>query len=223
MLKLKLILGASVCATALYFFSIASHASMISAFSFHSDTTSCESEIQSNCIDIFEHGLSGTFQVDLEALNASGNGWISWKDFLGFDATNSVSSWTLGNLSDGSVAFSNWMVIDLVIDAFPDFNNGWNLETDGGGESLKIGGLGLYKQFDPFSNASSTPGTYCPSNGQFLPQDLCPVEAAIVDTLGISAEYTEPVVKAVPAPSVIWLFGIGLIGLIGFSKRRKAA
>lgn len=30
-------------------------------------------------------------------------------------------------------------------------------------------------------------------------------------------------VSAVPAPAAIWLFGTGLIGLIGFSKRRKAA
>ncbi len=26
----------------------------------------------------------------------------------------------------------------------------------------------------------------------------------------------------VPAPPAIWLFGIGMIGLVGFSKRRKA-
>ena len=30
-------------------------------------------------------------------------------------------------------------------------------------------------------------------------------------------------VSAVPVPAAIWLFGTGLIGLIGFSKRRKAA
>lgn len=30
-------------------------------------------------------------------------------------------------------------------------------------------------------------------------------------------------VSAVPAPAAIWLFGTGLIGLIGFSNRRKAA
>jgi hypothetical protein len=30
-------------------------------------------------------------------------------------------------------------------------------------------------------------------------------------------------VSPVPAPAVVWLFGTGLIGLVGFSKRRKAA
>jgi hypothetical protein len=30
-------------------------------------------------------------------------------------------------------------------------------------------------------------------------------------------------VGAVPAPAAVWLFGTGLIGLIGFTKRRKAA
>jgi hypothetical protein len=30
-------------------------------------------------------------------------------------------------------------------------------------------------------------------------------------------------ISAVPVPTTIWLFGTGLLGLIGFSKRRKAA
>jgi hypothetical protein len=30
-------------------------------------------------------------------------------------------------------------------------------------------------------------------------------------------------VSAVPAPAAVWLFGTGILGLIGFSKRRKAA
>ncbi|MDC1286283.1 PEP-CTERM sorting domain-containing protein [Gammaproteobacteria bacterium] len=30
-------------------------------------------------------------------------------------------------------------------------------------------------------------------------------------------------VSPVPVPAAIWLFGTGIIGLIGFSKRRKAA
>jgi len=29
--------------------------------------------------------------------------------------------------------------------------------------------------------------------------------------------------KPVPIPATIWLFGAGLIGMIGFTKRRKAA
>ncbi|MFC1560703.1 VPLPA-CTERM sorting domain-containing protein [Pseudomonadota bacterium] len=32
-----------------------------------------------------------------------------------------------------------------------------------------------------------------------------------------------PSLSPVPAPAAIWLFGTGLIGLVGFSKRRKAA
>jgi hypothetical protein len=30
-------------------------------------------------------------------------------------------------------------------------------------------------------------------------------------------------VTRVPAPAAIWLFGTGMIGLVGFSKRRKAS
>ncbi|MFC1560704.1 VPLPA-CTERM sorting domain-containing protein [Pseudomonadota bacterium] len=29
--------------------------------------------------------------------------------------------------------------------------------------------------------------------------------------------------SAVPVPAAVWLFGTALIGLVGFSKRRKAA
>ena len=39
-------------------------------------------------------------------------------------------------------------------------------------------------------------------------------------TIGISGN--DPVVNAVPVPTAVWLFGSGLIGLVGFSKRKKA-
>ncbi len=35
--------------------------------------------------------------------------------------------------------------------------------------------------------------------------------------------YTDTAVSAVPVPAAVWLFGSGLLGLIGFSKRKKAA
>ncbi len=35
------------------------------------------------------------------------------------------------------------------------------------------------------------------------------------------AQFTD--ISAVPIPATVWLFGTGVIGLIGFSKRRKAA
>ena len=41
-----------------------------------------------------------------------------------------------------------------------------------------------------------------------------------------SADYTNTIgftVQAVPLPSALWLFGTGLLGLIGMSKRKKAA
>ena len=42
-------------------------------------------------------------------------------------------------------------------------------------------------------------------------------EYVVVDNLTFQA------VSPVPVPAAIWLFGTGIIGLIGFSKRRKAA
>jgi len=40
--------------------------------------------------------------------------------------------------------------------------------------------------------------------------------------LPLDAELRSGSVSVVPVPAAIWLFGTGLIGLIGFSKRRKA-
>ena len=41
-----------------------------------------------------------------------------------------------------------------------------------------------------------------------------------VFTLGMYGN--DPVVSAVPVPAAVWLFGSGLIGLIGIARRKKA-
>jgi hypothetical protein len=160
--------------------------------------------------------------VDLSVLDTSGNGSISWNDFLNFDATNSVSSWSLTNLTDGGVIFNNWMVSDFGIKAFPDYSNGWKF-SDGGGESLTITGFGILASVPAFSGASSMPGEYCPSTEGWYPNlEPCPGGAVNVWTYGISADYTKPVISAIPVPAAVWLFGSGLVGLVGFARRKKS-
>lgn len=158
-----------------------SHAAMVSTFTFQSETTSCISEV-SYCTDIYANGLSGSISVDLSVLDTSGNGSISWNDFLSFDATNSVSSWNLVNLRDGGVLFNNWMVTDFGIDADPDYSDGWPedgwSEGDRGGESLTITGFGILSSVPASSGAGSFPGAYCPSTNtcQPIPTIIAPEE-----------------------------------------------
>ena len=184
------------------------------------------SEISTNCTDIYTNGLSGAFMVDLSVLDTSGNGSISWNDFLNFDATNSVSSWNLASLRDGGVLFNNWMVVDFGIDAHPDYSDGWP-DGDRGGGFLLISGFGVDAYSSPaHSGASSLPGAYCPSTEewyQWYPNiESCPGGTVDVWTYGISADYTKPVISAIPVPAAVWLFGSGLVGLIGIARRKKA-
>lgn len=59
------------------------------------------------------------------------------------------------------------------------------------------------------------------TNGNVILQiDLLSGGYAAMDNLLIEASETPAVV---PVPAAVWLFGTGLIGLIGFSNRRKAA
>ena len=50
------------------------------------------------------------------------------------------------------------------------------------------------------------------------------IESLVFTEKGVFSGYsTTGIVSAIPIPAAVWLFGTGLIGLIGFSKRRKAA
>lgn len=220
-MAIKSIIG--VTCTCFVVVSLYANAALASTFTFQSETTYCISEISTNCSDINTNGLSGALMVDLSVLDTSGNGSISWNDFLSFDATNSVSSWNLASLRDGGVLFNNWMVVDFGIDAVPDYSDGWP-EGDSGGESLLISGFGVDAYSSPAnSGASSLPGAYCPSTGGWYPDfEPCPGGTVNVWTYGISADYTKPVISAVPVPAAVWLFISGLVGLVGFVGKKKA-
>jgi hypothetical protein len=53
----------------------------------------------------------------------------------------------------------------------------------------------------------------------------CGLRRADDNTLSPNTTFAvwSPSVSAVPVPAAVWLFGTALIGLVGFSKRRKAA
>ncbi len=62
----------------------------------------------------------------------------------------------------------------------------------------------------------SNPGTYYIAVGEY------DGDADSIGSLITDGEYTLHV-SAVPIPAAVWLFGSGLLGLIGFSRRKKAA
>ncbi len=61
--------------------------------------------------------------------------------------------------------------------------------------------------------------------GQPVAEDF--VDITIVNRNGTTNQFGRPVasflVSSVPVPAAVWLFGSGLLGLIGFSKHKKTA
>lgn len=105
-----------------------------------------------------------------------------------------------------SVVNDNGLTKDL------DFS-GWNVNWNGVQSALGINGV-----------ATITCETITCADGELFSLDY---SILVNDPVNSFAGYTyglhlEGVVSAVPVPSAIWLFGSGLIGLIGFCKRKKA-
>jgi hypothetical protein len=102
-------------------------------------------------------------------------------------------------------------------------------ELSGGGTSKGeiLGGGPLFPNANPdvwtTHNFSTTIGP--DSSGGFTLQfnSACaPIEGCnadyFIDNVSISAD-----VNAVPVPAAVWLFGSGLIGLVGMARKKKAA
>lgn len=114
-----------------------------------------------------------------------------------------------------------------VIDGTGPFSNATIALYDGTGLIYSAGAYSGYTD-DPFTNQVS----YYGANVDILFQQLLAAGeyriVAIADPAGISgtsqfnliADAT--VVSSVPIPAAIWLFGSGLIGLVGLAKRKKA-
>jgi hypothetical protein len=91
--------------------------------------------------------------------------------------------------------------------------------TDADGSAFNIGTLtGLYLAID-------INGTAVVFSGDILGTTSLGGDIGdfVRDRNGMLFEIGSSVVSAVPVPAAVWLFGTALLGLVGFSKRRKAA
>jgi hypothetical protein len=91
--------------------------------------------------------------------------------------------------------------------------------TDSDGSAFNIGTLtGLYLAID-------INGTGVAFSGDILGTTSLGGDIGdfVRDRNGMLFEIGSSVVSAVPVPAAVWLFGTALLGLVGFSKRRKAA
>ena len=95
--------------------------------------------------------------------------------------------------------------------------------------AYSIGGTGTLTQWSLFNIDTSTVVATGPSNGVLQPGsysyivwDTIEVEGATTISEDCSFDTTFRL-TAVPVPPTLWLFGSGLLGLIGISRRNKAA
>jgi hypothetical protein len=118
--------------------------------------------------------------------------------------------------------------LDLVGINDPDwFYESVSLKANNGGPA-EIN-LGPYKENTDIPGAISDPFTWSLDLASLgtLKDDFWIELGFGSDTSGKharnTAEYLSASISAVPVPGAVWLFGTALLGLVGFSKRRKAA
>jgi len=148
---------------------------------------------------VFADGL-WNISVDLSFMR--GNFTDAWLRFRFQDAT--ANGW---HISLGEDIFDpTWETYSILFDTTWDdataMANGWIQEPDG-----------------TLTNTPSFSGLW----DDVYTSEVRLFGTPLAGTPGITAGIDNYIVSAVPIPAAVWLFGTALIGLVGFSKRRKAA
>jgi len=138
-------------------------------------------------------------------------------------------SWDIGGIGNSKVENGQLIVINHTGLIFPEpgisidtgamYQYALNVDlvnNDSGGGKVTVGGQTIW---EPSYGANTFVGTIVASNTVGLVFNfLTPyVGLAEFDSVSVKA------VLATPIPSALWLFGSGLLGLIGISRRKKAA
>ena len=167
------------------------------------------------------------FDMTIEATNGPG-GVIA-------DSPGELHVQAFGGASFGEVTGFNYYdfgfsgqhaVAAAVLSTLTNYNFDFNDADRSGDYSVDIGSgqfLSYAVEHAPSQLSGGPPLVYFA--GGFL-LDLSPIlhqDLAIIDGGLITGDLYMREISPVPAPTPIWLFGIALVGLVGFSNRRKAA
>jgi len=167
----------------------------------------------------------------------AGFSWISHQ----FPDSEEYFSWKLGGGSDGGIIFDQSQAFTAMTDStimfnqptgFFSVNNGISLDENmtidmsnlrlfHGGSIFDIGADSGFDAFIPLINDINT--LTANQNGWAI--DKFGNYELFYNTRGICDGCTMQVyltgTSVVPVPAAIWLFGSGLIGLLGFARRKK--
>jgi hypothetical protein len=202
------------------------------------DLSGIENELD-NLRDVIG-GLSSTSTIDLASGLIENESNLIW-DFSGdsFIGLNVIDITTNGN--DFSITNSNLTIIgdagdtiifrvdpswtmnvsqsNLLLDgAIGDNNVLWYVDADAGEESFNFNNATFYGM-SLWDIGLDTDNVISFNNVQFCGQ----VITDQVNFQNVSGSACSFDVSAVPIPAAVWLFGSGLIGLIGIARRKKPA
>ena len=221
---------ASICSIALLFWTGASHAALMT----FTDEAAFLGAVGSATTYDFE--TSSGFPADTNGSTLGGFAHIGLFDGINFDASVYESSvtpageqsmtGTAGTFTPATLTFApgttglGFFALDLtivgseIIRLLVDFENGpdqaYNIGLDPGDPTLTPKYFGLNDPDNSILSATLL-GTEA--------GNLTANRAWSIDDLSVTPGSIPPV----PVPAAVWLFGTALIGLVGFSKRRKAA
>jgi hypothetical protein len=94
--------------------------------------------------------------------------------------------------------------------------SGWYVDWNGVKIDMSSGGTATMA----CSTANCDGGSYTASYAAIVPDDGSTNFGNVAYTLELTGTITP---SAVPVPAAVWLFGSGLLGLVGVARRKKAA
>lgn len=165
-------------------------------------------------------GLVGTFNDVTGSIGDGAWAVASPSTFFGFNWTahngttfgpgtytvDTIEGGVYTNVTVGAGQVGGHILFDWNTAADIDVINVWDVST--------VGGVVTYTSTDVCSGSAGTGGA-CTTDGTL---GLAMIDGAFP---GFSAnfDFTTPV----PVPAAVWLFGSGLLGLVGVARRKKAA